>query len=508
MTSAETSEVLIVGTGFSGIGIAIKLKEAGINSFTLLERAGEMGGTWRDNTYPGCGCDVKSHLYSLSFEPNPDWSEAWSSWSEIGEYIRRIAHKHGLYEHTRFHTTMTEAAFDERAGVWRVTTDTGETFTAKVLVAAVGGLSNPAYPNINGLEDFQGAAFHSARWDHDYELEGKNVAVIGTGASAIQFVPAIADKVRNLKLFQRTPPWVIPKPNRRYFLFEKWLFRYLPGWRRLYRAMIYWINELLLGAFINPNSSLRGWGTKLALRHLEDQVPDEALREKLTPDYAIGCKRVLLSSNYYPALTKPNVEVVTDPIDRIASAGLVTDDGESHDVDAIIFGTGFQIEEYVGQMNIRGLGGKDLQSFWRDNGFPHYLGTTVSGFPNLFVLAGPNTGIGHTSLLYMVEAQINYVMQCIAAIRDKHLHYIDVKPEVQAAFDAELQEKSKGTVWTSGCNSWYLSKSGKNFTIWPDNTYRFKERTSTLSLADYRVVESVEDAEIVPEASAATQAFG
>ena len=332
---------VIVGTGFAGLGMAIKLKQSGERDFLVLEKAGEVGGTWRDNHYPGCACDVQSHLYSFSFEPNPGWSRMFSPQPEIWAYLRQCAAKHGLYPHIRFQAELSEARWDEEARLWRLKTGDGQRLAARVLVSGTGGLSRPAYPTgIKGLGTFAGKTFHSQDWDHGYDLRGKRVAVIGTGASAIQFVPQIQKQVARLDLYQRTPPWIVPKPDRPISDGERRLFRRLPLAQKLYRTAIYWMLEArVLGFAINPK--LMKLIQRIALAHIHRQVKDPALRAKLTPDYVIGCKRVLISNDYYPALAQPNVEVVTDGIREVRAHGIVGADGVERKIDAIIFGTGF-----------------------------------------------------------------------------------------------------------------------------------------------------------------------
>lgn len=485
--------IIIVGSGFAGIGMAIKLKEAGYTDFQIIERADEVGGTWRDNSYPGCECDVQSHLYSFSFEPNNDWSKKYSGHKEIHDYIKGVARKHDLYKHIRFNTSLKGATFIEDGAYWEVYTETGETITAQMVVTAVGPLSNPAMPNIKGMKKFKGESFHSATWNHDYDLKGKRVAVIGTGASAIQFVPQIAGQVDDLKLFQRTPPWVIPKPDRKFTGLEKTLFKRAPLYRRAHRASIYWMNEFFLNGFIKPESIVRSTAERIAKSYIASKIKDPVLRDKVTPDYRLGCKRVLVSNNYYPALARDNVDVLNDGIQEITKDSVIDGNGVEHKVDAIIYGTGFQVSEPLMGVSVKGLGGRDLNEEWHNNGYETYLGTTLSGYPNVFCLAGPNTGIGHTSLVFMIECQVNYAMQCIKKLDADNLAYMDVKPQAQQKFDRDLQEDMEGTVWTSGCNSWYLAESGKNFTIWPDFTYKFWLKTRRLIEEDYVMVKKAKD---------------
>ena len=488
MNSNVDYEVVIIGTGFAGIGMAIKLQQAGIHSFKLIERSDEVGGTWRDNTYPGCECDVQSHLYSLSFEPKSDWSKKYSTWNEIRDYIIDVTDKHNIRNKIQFNTALKGAIFNKKTGTWSVSLSDGSTLTSRFVITAVGPLSNPTIPEISGKETFKGPIFHSAKWNHDVDLSGKKIAVIGTGASAIQFVPRIAEHAQSLELFQRSAPWILPKPDRKIYAVEKALYKYLPGWRLAHRASLYWVNEFTLRGFLKEKSFIRSFAEWGAKKHIHYHIKDEALREKLTPNFRFGCKRALLSNEYYPALARENVDVIDSGIDRITETGIIDKNGKAHDVDVIIWGTGFKVDEPLLGIDITGVDGQDLNAVWKDSGFETYYGTTVSGFPNAFILAGPNTGIGHTSLVVMIEAQFSYVMDAIKKMKQQNIHYIDVKETVQTAFCKTMQDKMVGTAWTSGCNSWYLSDSGKNFTIWPDYTYNFIRQTKHINLADYQVV--------------------
>jgi cation diffusion facilitator CzcD-associated flavoprotein CzcO len=475
--------IVIIGSGFSGLGMGILLKQAGIHSFTILEKSGDVGGTWRENVYPGAACDVPSHLYSYSFEPNPAWSRAFSPQREILDYLRRCAKKYGIEPHIRFHAEVHRAAFDDETATWTVHTKDGATLRARALVVGNGALHIPAFPAIPGIESFQGKAFHSARWDHDYDLNGKRVAVIGTGASAIQFVPQIAPKVDKLHLFQRTPPWIVPRLDRAFSDAEQAAFKRLPLWHRVYRAGIYWKLEAQVLGF-TVDQRIMKLGEKLAKRHLYASIQDPRLRAALTPNYRMGCKRVLLSDDYYPALTRPNVELVTDPIDAITPAGVLTRSGALREVDAIIYGTGFNVSEYIAPIHISGSNGLDLNATWK-KAPEAYFGITVSGFPNLYLLMGPNTGLGHNSMIFMIEAQARYALQCIQALRDRGLASMDVRPGVQASFNADLQEKLSRTVWASGCRSWYQTAGGRNSALWPGFTFDYWLKTRRVRLSDY-----------------------
>jgi cation diffusion facilitator CzcD-associated flavoprotein CzcO len=462
--------IAIVGAGFSGLGLGIRLKQAGIDDFVILEKAADLGGTWRDNTYPGCQCDVESNLYSFSFAPNPGWTRLFPLQQEIWDYLEGCADRYRLRPHLRFGHLVTTAEWQEGDSHWRLETSGGEV-TAGFLVGAAGGLSEPSLPAIPGLEGFRGASFHSARWDHDVDLRGKRVGVVGTGASAIQIVPRIQPEVGRLHLFQRTPAWILPHRDRPVRPLAKALYRNLPWLQQAVRTGVYWWRETFAIVFmkVRPGSAPE----RFARHHLERQVADPELRQRLTPDYAVGCKRILISNDFYPALQEPNVELVTDAIREIRPHSVVTADGCEREVDVLVFATGFHVTDMPFAGVVRGRGGKGLSDLWQ--GSPRaYRGTTVAGFPNLFLLLGPNTGLGHTSVLIMLEAQLRYVLGGL-----RHLHRIgrgvlEVRPEVEEAFNQRIQAALEGTVWNSGgCRSWYLDKSGGNPILWPGMTWPY-----------------------------------
>ena len=466
--------IAIVGSGFSGIGMAVRLMRDGERDFVLLERASELGGTWRDNTYPGCRCDVPSHLYSFSFAPNPSWSSTFSPQAEILDYLRDVAERFGVPEHVRFDCRLDGARWDEEGSRWSLDTSQGP-MTAEVLVSGQGALSEPKLPDIPGLETFKGKLFHSARWDHDHDLRGERVAVIGTGASAIQFVPRIQSHVERLHVYQRTPPWVVPHPNRPMKDFERALYGRLPIAQRAMRAAIYWARETLVVQF--RNRRVRWLATKLALRQLGQQVPDPELRKRLTPSYEIGCKRILPTDEWYPALMKPNVEVVTDAIREIRGRSVVTADGGEREVDTIILGTGFHVTDIPIAEAIRGREGATLAEVW-DGSPSAYKGTAVAGFPNLFFLVGPNTGLGHSSIVFMIEAQVEYVAGALRAMRRRDVRRVEVRERAQSVYNRELERLTQGTVWvTGGCASYYIDRNGRNSALWPYFTWPFRKRT-------------------------------
>ncbi|WP_410654282.1 flavin-containing monooxygenase [Amycolatopsis sp. lyj-112] len=482
MGNRTETGVVIVGTGFSGLGMAIQLRKEGREDFVILEKADDVGGTWRDNTYPGCACDIPSHMYSFSFEQNPGWSRAYSPQPEIWRYMREVADKYDLRRFTRFGQEMTGARWDADENRWHVTAKSGEEFVAPALVAGVGALHLPQIPKLPGIERFQGRAFHSARWEHDYDLTGKRVAVVGTGASAIQFVPQIAKDVAELTLFQRTPPWIMPKPDREMPVALRNTFRSVPLLQRAFRNVLYWMLEARAIGF-NGHPAVMKLGQRIAKRNIFKGVKDPELRRKLTPDYTMGCKRVLVSNDYYPALARDNVDVVTDGVTEVREHSVVDGAGVEHEVDAIIYGTGFHVTDAFDDLEIIGRDGRNLGKEWSSEGMRTYQGITVSGFPNLFFLLGPNTGLGHNSVVFMIEAQISYVAQALRFARGKA---IDPRPEAQERFNTEIQRKLAKGIWTQGgCKSWYLDAKGVNRTIWPGFTWRYWLDTRKVRREDY-----------------------
>ena len=481
--TAKALRILIIGTGFGGLGMAIQLRQAGFEDFLLLEKAGDIGGTWRDNSYPGAACDVPSHLYSFSFEPKVDWSRKYAPQAEIHGYMQHCVDKYRLRPHIRLQAEVRSAAFDESAGLWRVSLSSGEELTAEVLISACGQLNQPAYPAIPGIEQFQGEAFHSARWRHDLDLAGKRVAVIGTGASAIQFVPQIQPRVAELKLFQRSAAYVLPKADRAYRPWELALLRRLPWLQRLDRSLQYLQHEVRGLAFISLPWLMKVFRSGFD-RHLRRHIPDPALRARLQPDYPMGCKRILISNDYLPALAQANVQVIDTAIEAVTSTGIRTRDGQEHACDVLIYGTGFAATDFLAPMQIRGRDGVELNQAWRE-GAEAYKGISVSGFPNLFILYGPNTNLGHSSIIYMLESQFRYVLGCIQALQARGLRYLDVKAQVQQAYNRRIQADSHRTIWEQGCSSWYKTASGKSTNNWPGYTFTYRHLTRAPELADY-----------------------
>jgi len=482
-------DIAIVGSGFSGLGMAIKLKQQGRDDFVVLERGDDVGGTWHYNTYPGCACDVPSHLYSFSFAPNPDWTQTYSPQPEIGAYLKRCADDFGVRPHIRLSTNVEHAEWDEDSGRWQIDTDKGRV-TARVLVAGMGPLAEPKYPDIPGLDKFKGAQFHSARWDHDHDLKGERVASIGTGASAIQLVPSIQPDVEQLHVFQRTPPWVFPHSNRPIKPIEQRLYRSFPALQRFVRGAVYTMRETAVLGFVKYPPLMK-LAERVAKRHMRKQISDPDLIEKVTPDYTIGCKRILPSNKWYRALDKPNVELVTEGISEVREHSIVTNDGNEIEVDTIIFSTGFHVADMPVGKQVRGRGGRTLDEMWHGSPRAH-LGSTMPGFPNLFLLLGPNTGLGHSSMVYMIESQIAYVLDALRTMESSGATTVEVRPETVESFNEAIDKQLDGTVWNTGCASWYLDDTGRNATLWPDWTWRFRQRTAHFDESAYEMTRTPE----------------
>ncbi|MGW0248014.1 flavin-containing monooxygenase [Nocardia goodfellowii] len=478
-----TPSVLIIGAGFAGLGLAMELRRAGIDTFTILEKAADLGGVWRENTYPGAACDVPSPLYSWSFEPRSDWPRRFSEQADIHEYMRGVAEKHDLHRFIRFGTEVADAEFDERTGQWTVTTSDGTRYTADVFVPAVGQLSRPALPNLPGIDTFTGAAFHSAQWDHSVDLTGKRVACIGTGASAIQYIPRIQPEVAHLTLFQRSAAWVLPKFDTEYSAVHHALFKYLPPTRLAERFAIWSFFEVLALA-LTDIPAIKTPVIALADRHREKQVPDPELRAKLTPDYAAGCKRGLFSNEYFPALAQPNVTVETTAIDAVTPSGIRTADGVEHPVDVIVYGTGFKGTEFLAPMNIYGVGGRKLADIWGDEGARAYLGLSVPHFPNLFMMYGPNTNVGSGSIIYMLESQARYIRQVVEYLTARPGRHLAAREDAEQNWDAWLQRRLKDTPWNF-CSSWYRNAAGRITNNWPGATVLYRWKTRSFNPADY-----------------------
>ncbi|MGH3519251.1 MAG: flavin-containing monooxygenase [Haloechinothrix sp.] len=487
MVQRERAKVVIVGTGFSGLGMAIQLKNAGITDFVILEKADEVGGTWRDNSYPGCACDIQSHMYSFSYEQNPNWSRAFSGQPEIFDYLKGVADSYDLRPHIRFGVEMASARWDDDAREWTVTGAGGDEFTGQFLVSGVGALHIPNVPTLEGIENFGGAAFHSAQWNHDVDLRGKKVAVVGTGASAIQFIPQIAPEVARLTVFQRTAPWVMPKRDHRMPNWIKALFRRVPATQRAYRNVLYWLLESRAVGF-NGHPALMKAAEMIAKRQINKAIKDPELRGKLTPDYTMGCKRVLQANDYYLALARENVDVTTVGVVEVRERSVVDAAGVEHEADVIIYGTGFHVTDAFDYLEVIGVDGRALAKEWREYGMRTHKGISVAGYPNLFFLLGPNTGLGHMSVVFMIESQACYVIDAIRLAERHQAAALDVRESVQDKFQAQVQKKLENGIWTTGgCTSWYLDSRGVNRTIWPGFTWKYWLATRKVNPSDYQL---------------------
>lgn len=481
---ARHARIIIVGSGFSGLGIAIRLSQQGQQDYLVLERGNDVGGTWRDNTYPGAACDVPSQLYSYSFALNPNWTRSFSKQPEIQRYIQGVADKYNVRDKHVFGADMTGAQWNAETARWDIQTSQGA-FTADILISAVGALCEPNLPDIKGINEFQGEIFHSARWDHDADLTGKRVAVIGTGASAIQIVPSIAKQVAHLDVYQRTAPWLLPRGDRPYLGVEKLAFKHIPGFQAASRAAIYAIRETQVVGLAKFPPAMKIFET-IARAKLRIEVPDAELRAKVTPNFRIGCKRMLISNEYYPAISRDNVDVVTDGIQEIRGNSVVTKDGVEREVDAIIVATGFHVTDSPAYDTIAGRDGRTLAEVFDESGQQGYKGSAIANYPNMFFMLGPNVGLGHTSMVYMIESQINYIADAVATIDRLGLRTVEVRKDVQDEYNVGLQKKLTHAVWnTGGCASWYLDKHGNNTTLWPDFTFRFRGLLEKFDVSAY-----------------------
>ncbi|MFD0367840.1 flavin-containing monooxygenase [Streptomyces sp. NPDC059071] len=506
MAKHEHVRVAVIGSGFGGLGAAVRLRREGITDFVVLERADSVGGTWRDNSYPGCACDVPSHLYSFSFAPNPDWPRTFSGQRHIRAYLEHVTDTFGLRPHLRLNHEVTRMAWNEDELRWDIETSSG-TFSADVVVSATGPLSDPRIPDIPGLAGFTGKVFHSARWDHDYDLTGKRVAMVGTGASAIQIVPSIQPKVGRLTLFQRTPPWVMPRMDRAISAPERWLHRRLPFTAAARRGILWGIRELQVSAFTKRPDEL-GLVERLAKANIARAVKDPALRARLTPSYRLGCKRILLSNTYYPALAQPNVDVVASGLKEVRGNVVVAADGTEAEVDAIIFGTGFHVTDMPIAPRVIGADGRSLAEHWK-TGMESLRGATAAGFPNWMTIIGPNTGLGNSSMILMIESQLNYMadylrqLDLLTPAGPGGRAALAARPSAVNAWNRRVQSRMERTVWKAGgCESWYLDANGRNTTLWPGTTGEFRRETRTVDLSEYEVLRTPEKPQ---PASAATR---
>ncbi|SDE02382.1 flavin-containing monooxygenase [Nocardioides lianchengensis] len=480
-------EHLVVGAGFAGLCTAIKLQEDGETDFLVVEKADDVGGTWRDNTYPGAACDVPSQLYSFSFAPNPDWTTSFSQQPEIQAYLQRVAREAGVLDRFAFGTRLEDAHWDDDAHEW-VTVLSGAVageVRSRTLVLGAGALSEPKLPDIDGLDGFGGEIFHSARWDHSADLAGKRVAVIGTGASAIQIVPELQRTVGHLDVYQRTAPWIIPRADRRYSSLERAALRSVPGLQRAYRTGIYLARESYVPAFtVQPKIA---WPAKqLALANIRRGIEDPALRARVTPTFELGCKRVLISNTYYPALAADNAELVTDGIAKVTADAVVTTDGTERPVDAIVVATGFHTTDLPIAAQVTGRTGRTIAEVWDERGMSAYKGATVPGFPNLFFVVGPNTGLGHSSMVFVIESQVAYLRAAVRAMREERYAAVEPTESATDRWNDRLQKRMSRTVWsTGGCSSWYQDKHGRNTTLWPRATFTMRAQLASFDEAAY-----------------------
>ncbi|MFI8973914.1 flavin-containing monooxygenase [Nocardia asteroides] len=476
--------VLIIGSGLSGLGTAIRLSQQGVTDYVVVERGADVGGTWRDNTYPGAGCDVPSQLYSYSFALNPNWSRSFSPQAEIEQYLREVADRYGVRDKHVFGCAMTAARWNDTDGHWEVDT-TKAAYTADFVVSAAGVLAEPNLPDIKGISSFEGEIFHSARWNHDASLAGKKVAVIGTGSSAVQIVPSIAPEVEHLDVYQRTATWVMPQLARPYLWPERFAFRHIPGLQRLARGFIYLARELFVITQVKyPRTGLLLEAVGRAKMRWE--IRDPQLRRKVLPEHRVGCKRMLVSNKFYPALDRDNVDLVTDGIAEVRANSIVTEDGTEREVDAIVLATGFHVADSPTFNLYTGRDGRTVSEAADAEGYQMYKGTTVANFPNMFFMLGANSGLNYTSLIYIIESQINYVVDAIATMQARNLRSFEVKVDVQRAYNRALEPKMARTVWvTGGCTSWFLDKHGNNSALWPDYSFKYRRLVRRFDIEAY-----------------------
>lgn len=475
-SGARTPRVVILGAGAGGLCAAIRLKQIGVDSFTVLEKSDGVGGTWRDNTYPGAGCDVPSHLYSFSFASRADWSRKFAEQPEILEYFESLVDRFGLGPHMRFGVEVAESCWDEVTREWRLRATDGEEFVADVVITGLGQLNRPYVPDLPGLDTFAGTTFHSARWDHGHDLAGKRVAVVGIGASAIQFVPRIAPVAGELLLFQRSANYIAPKPDREFKQWEKWAFEHVPGLQRAYRESIYWRLEARF-ALMRRESRIGRWAEKRFREQVGRLVSDRLPERALIPDYPPGCRRILIANDWYPTLLRPDVTVVTDEITAVEPEAIVTADGRRHPVDTIIFSTGFRTTEFLSPVRFRGRCGRSLEEEWAE-GARAYLGLSVPGFPNMFMLYGPNTNLGHNSILFMIEQQVGHILELLAEMVRRDASTVEVTRAAAVADDERVQAAAGDTVWAEGCHSWYKDANGRITNNWVGHTTEYRRRLS------------------------------
>ncbi|NEO37549.1 MAG: NAD(P)/FAD-dependent oxidoreductase [Moorea sp. SIOASIH] len=476
-------QVVIIGAGMSGICMAIKLKKAKIN-FVILEKSSQIGGTWRDNNYPGCACDIPAHLYCYSFEMKHDWNQVYPSQPEIFKYLEHCTSKYNIYPHIRFNQEVISANFNGQNCLWYVNTAEKETITANILISAWGGLNLPKLPNLNSLETFKGVSFHSARWNHSFDLTDKTVAVVGTAASAVQFIPEVAKKVKQLFIFQRTPNWITNRDDRTYSAQMQWYFKNLPILMQLHRGLLYLRNDLISFSLFTTGSFISKYLRKQLEKRIHQEIADYQVRDAVMPSYQPGCKRILINNDFYQSLNRKNVALITDNIESITTDSLVTEPGKDYKVDAIIYATGFNSLSYK-KIDIRGKNGESIAEIW-GNEPEAYLGISVPNFPNFFSLLGPNTGLGHSSVILMVECQVNYIIGCLNKMLREDWKSLEVKEEAMRRYYQDLWKTMEKRVWTKeNCMSWYQNKDGRVFALWPGNTIQYWWATRKPIFDDY-----------------------
>ena len=481
--------IAIVGAGIGGLCAAIKLLESGENSLVVLERSSEVGGTWRDNVYPGCACDVPSHLYSFSFEPNTEWSRPYPQQPEIQDYLLRVTEKYGLRRYIQFNGDVQALRWSSELEAWQIDIAGTPSIEAKHIILATGPLNKPLIPALPGLASFEGRSFHSSEWRHDIDLHAKQVVIVGTGASAVQFVPEVARVAEQVTVFQRTAAWVLPRWDTPYGALRRWVYRHIPGLQLLSRWRVYWFNEMVGLGFMGAKW-MQGLLRRLAFRHLRAQVSTQAMRNELTPSFNPGCKRLLISNTWFPALQKSHVALVSQPVTAVGPKEVVAADGKSYPCDVIIWGTGFKASEFITPVKVYGESSHgqtpELSAQWRAGPAATRLGITVAGFPNLFLVVGPNTGLGHNSIIFMIECQVNYIVKGLKASKRKVGGVLRLRAEVQQHDYARVQVKMKSTVWSSGCHSWYQKANGDIDTLWPSYTWKYWLQTRRFTSDDYR----------------------
>jgi cation diffusion facilitator CzcD-associated flavoprotein CzcO len=482
-------DAIVIGAGMSGLLATIKLDEMGLKNWVIIDKATDVGGTWHENVYPGSGCDVPSHLYSYSFAPNPHWTRGYSLQPEIKSYFKNVARKYDLMDRIRLNTEATGAAYNDATASWTVTLKSGETLNAAILILGCGQLNKPAFAPLPGRETFKGKQFHSAQWDYDVDLKGKRVGVIGSGASAVQFVPHVASDASHMTMFQRSANWILERKDKEIPSWLRKTFAAFPPLRLAQRGLIYFLQDTFWPVFEKPGEKHAQKIKTISTEYMQSIVLDPVLRAKLTPDYEIGCKRILVSDDFYPALVKPNVAVETTPISAIEADGVKTSDGHLHQCDVLIWGTGFDTHHFIAPLTVTGSQGRILSEDWKD-GAEAYRGVSVAGYPNMFILYGPNTNTGHISIIFMVEQQVNYIMQAIGRLKSRAGAFVDVKPEAQAAYNADMQSRLSGSVWASGCNSWYRTAAGKIPNNYVGRAGRFKKELSRFEETAYTIGET------------------